>query len=155
MADSSLYAGERLGNRIFKVGRVGFDAGPTDPDANVYVGTFKSERIFPAGPGGLINFRQVSIHVRASDEYVMTVKVFVDDVQTKAINGSPQKVIITNTVSGVSEVTEEIKISKSGSFIQVEITIDSDDIKGIFLIEGIWGHGRIIRKTSGRTGTAT
>lgn len=157
MADSSLYAGERSGTncRIFKVGRVGFDTGTVDPGSNVYTGTFKTERIYPAGPGGLVNFRRVVIHVLASGSYTIKVKVWVDDTQTTLKSGAAQVVSIINTVSGLSEVSEEVKISKVGSFIQVEVTVDSDDVTGVFLIEGIWGRGRIIRQSSGRTGEAT
>lgn len=155
MASSALYAGERSGARVFKVGRVGFDGGTQDLSADVYTGTFRTERIYPAGPGGLVNFRRVVINLLVTGDYEFTVKVWVDDTRTVLGSGATQTVTITGSSNGLSEITEEVEISAEGSHIQVELTVDSDDTSGIFLIEGIWGRGRVIRQTSSRSGEAT
>ena len=99
MAQSSLYAGEKGGARIMKIGRIGFDevVGGGDLGSHVFTGTLRSERV---------------------------------------------------------EVTEEIEIEGTGSHIQIEITADSNDLKGIFLIESIKAKGRVIRLASGRSGVA-
>lgn len=154
MAQSSLFAGERSGARIFKIGRIGFDQGTADLGSNVYTGTFKSERVAPAGPGGLVNFRRVAVHLLSSGTYEITVKVWVDDVRTELGDGSEQTAVISGGLGALSEITEEVEIEAEGSHIQVEVTVDSDDVTGIFLIEGIAARGRVIRQGSARTGEA-
>jgi len=155
MAESSLYAGERDGGRVFQIGRLGFDQGPSDLGANVYTGTFRSERISPAGVGGLVNFRRIAIHLMVSGSYTFTVKIWVDDGRTKLGTDATQEVTITGTAGGLKEVTEEVKIEANGSHCQVEITMDSDDITGIFLIESIRARGRVMRGSSTRGGVAS
>ena len=155
MAESSLYTGERGGARIFKIGRLGFDQGTSDLGSHVYKGTYRTERIAPLGPGGLINFRRVAIHLLSSGTYVFQVKVWVDDVRTQLQDGTDQLVTINGGGGGLSETTEEVEISAEGSHIRVEITLDSDDLGGLFLIESIDARGRPIRKSAARTGDAT
>ncbi len=41
MAESSLYAGERGGGRIFRIGRLGFDQGQSDLATDVYTGVYR------------------------------------------------------------------------------------------------------------------
>ena len=154
MAESSLYAGERNGARVFRIGRIGFDEGPEDPGSTVYTGTFRSERIAPAGAGALINFRRVAIHLMSSGTYTFTVKVWVDDGRTTLASGTEQTVTVTGGGGALSETTEEVEIEGVGSHIQVEIVVDSDDVEGVFLIESILARGRVVRSSSGRTGTS-
>lgn len=154
MASSALYVGERGGARLFKIGRVGFDVGSLDAGLNAYTGTLRSERIFPAGPGGLVNFRRVVVHLMTNGSYEFTVKVWVDDRRTRLGDGSLQNITIAGSASGLSEVSEEIEIDSEGSHIQVEINVDSDDVTGIFLIESVMARGRIIRQSSTRSGEA-
>ena len=155
MAESSLYAGERDGARIFRVGRIGFDGGPQDLDATTYTGTLRTERIAPAGNGSLVNFRRVAIHILSSGTYTFTAKVWVDDEQTTLGTGSVQNISISGGSGSLSESTEEIEIEAEGSHIRVEITANSNQITGIFLIEQITARGRVIRGSSGRTGETT
>lgn len=155
MAQSILYAGERSGARVFKVGRIGYDSGTADLGSHVYTGTYRTERIFPAGPGGLVKFRRVAIHLLASGSYTFTVKVWVDGARTVLGSGSTQTVSITGSPGTLNEVTEEIEIEAMGSSIQVEITVDSDDVTGVFLIEAIMGRGRVVRQSATRTGETT
>ena len=63
MAQSSLYAGEKGGARIMKIGRIGFDEGSGDLGSHVFTGTLRSERVAPAGVGALINFRGIRVIV--------------------------------------------------------------------------------------------
>jgi hypothetical protein len=150
MAKSNLLAGDSAGPRIYRIGRIGFDQGSHDIGTQVYTGVYRTERIAPAGVGALVNFRRVAVHVLASDTYKFTVKVWVDNVRTSANDAPVQTVAISNSVGSLSEVTEEIAIEAEGSHIQIEIIVDSYDITGIFLIEGIRGHGRIARRASSR-----
>ena len=154
MAESSLYTGERGGARIFKIGRLGFDQGTSDLGSHVYTGTYRTERIAPLGPGGLINFRRVAIHLLSSGTYIFTVKVWVDDVRTQLADGTDQLATINAGAGGLTETTEEIEISAEGSHIRIEIQLDSDDLGGLFLIESIEARGRVVRESSTRTGEA-
>lgn len=151
---SSLYAGEHGGPRVFRIGRLGFDTGTSDPDSNVFTGSLKTERMHPAGVGGLVNFRRVDIHILSSGTYTFTVKVWVDDERTQLGDGSTQTITVSGGSGSLSESTEEIEISAVGESIQVEVTVDSDDVAGIFLIEGINARGRVIRQTGSRSGEA-
>lgn len=155
MSQSSLFAGERAGARIFKLGRIGFDSGTQDLGSTVYTGTFKTERAAPAGPGGLVNFRRVAIHLLSSGTYTITVKVWVDDVRTTLADGTTQTVSISGGLGALAEITEEVEIEAEGSHIQVELTVDSDNTTGVFLIEGIAARGRVIRSGSTRSGEAS
>lgn len=155
MAESSLYVGERGGGRIFRVGRIGFDSPGDDLGSHTYTGTYRTERIAPAGRGGLVNFRRIGIHILSSGTYTFTVKIWVDDDRTVDGVGAAQAVTITGGDGALSETTEEVEIDAEGSHIQVEITVDSDDTTGLFLIEGIRARGRRIRRSSGRTGEAS
>lgn len=155
MAESSLYAGERDGGRVFQIGRLGFDQGSSDLTTTVYTGTIRSERIAPAGVGGLVNFRRISIHLLVSGSYTFTVKIWVDDGRTQLGTEATQEVTITGTAGGLKEITEDIKIEANGSHCQVEVTMDSDDITGLFLIEAIRARGRVLRGSSTRSGVAS
>ena len=157
MAQSSLYAGEKGGARIMKIGRIGFDevVGGGDLGSHVFTGTLRSERVAPAGVGALINFRRVAVHIMAYNDYEFTVKVWIDDGRTTRADGTTQTVTVSKTGgSELVEVTEEIEIEGTGSHIQIEITADSNDLKGVFLIESIKAKGRVIRLASGRSGVA-
>lgn len=155
MAESSVYAGERAGNKIFRLGRIGIDSGTADPGSTVYTGTIRTERIAPAGEGALVNFRRVSVHLLVSGSYTFTVKIWVDNGRSTLATGATQTVVITSTDSGLREVTEDIAIEAEGSHIQVEITVDSDDVGGIFLVEKIDARGRAIRGSATRSAEAT
>ena len=157
MAQSSLYAGEKGGARIMKIGRIGFDevVGGGDLGSHVFTGTLRSERVAPAGVGALINFRRVAIHIMSSGTYTFTVKVWIDEGRTTLGSGTTQTVSVTGGSGELAETTQEIEIEGTGSHIQIEVTADSDDLKGIFLIESIKAKGRVIRLASGRSGEAT
>lgn len=75
--------------------------------------------------------------------------------RTQLQDGTDQLVTINGGGGGLSETTEEVEISAEGSHIRIEITLNSDDLGGLFLIESIDARGRPIRKSSTRTGDAT
>lgn len=153
MAESSLYGGERTGGKIFRIGRLGFDQGPSDFGTDVYTGVYRTERVQPAGPGALVNYRRIAIHLLASGTYTFTVKVWVDDGQTSSESG-PQTFTISGNGGNLREVTEEVVIEKEGSHVQVEISVDSNDITGLFLVESISARGRVLRESRTRSGTS-
>lgn len=151
MAGRAIYLGERSGARIFRVGRLGYDSAGTDAGSHAYTGTFRSERVAPAGPDGLINFRRVAIHLYATESYTYTVTVWVDGVQTTLGTGAAQTVTVSRTVTTAGEFTDEIAIAAYGNHIQVQITT-SAGTNAPFLLETISAHGRVIRGTSDRVG---
>lgn len=154
MANSVIYAGEKNGYRVFKFGGLGFATPGDDLEANVYTTTMKTEKIFPAGPGGLVNFRRVAIHFLASGAYQFTVKIWIDGVRTTLGDGTVQTVTVSGTTAS-GEITKEIEVEGEGSHIQVELTMDSDEMTGVFLLESVMGRGRVIRQSSTRTGEVT
>ena len=155
MPESSLYAGERDGARVFRVGRVGFDEGSADLGSHVYRGTYRTERFAPAGNGALINFRRVAIHLLTSGNYRFLVKVWVDESRTTLGGTAVQATVFNNSGGALREVTHEVALEADGSHIQVEIIVDSDDVDGVFLIEGIMARGRIARRSATRTAETT
>lgn len=155
MANSVIFAGEKAGGRIFKFGRLGYTNPGDDLGANTYTSKIKTERVYPAGPGALINFRRVVIHFFGSGPYEFVVKVWVDGVQTTLGDGTAQEVTITGNINTTSEISEEIEIAATGSNIQMEIAMDSDTMIGVFLLEQITARGRVIRQSSTRTGVTS
>lgn len=153
MSGRSIFIGERAGARVFKLGRLGYDAGGSDLSSQVFIGTFRTERIAPAGPAGLINFRRVEIHVNVpAASYEYTVKVYVDNVQTVLGTGVSETVVINRTAAVAGEYTDEVAVQAVGNHIQVEITVDSNDVTTPFMIESITAHGRVLRGTNSRAG---
>ncbi len=106
----------------------------------------------PAGPGCLIMFRRIAIHLLTSGDYEFTVKVWVDNDRTELAAGTEQTFTVTGTGGALREVTKEVAIEAEGSHVQVEISVDSDDVTGLFLVESISARGRVIRKSASRTG---
>jgi hypothetical protein len=152
MAESSLYAGERAGGRIFRIGRLGFDQGSADLEEDVYTGVYRTERVQPAGPGSLVMFRRVAVHLMTSGNYTFSLKVWVDNERTELATGTEQTFTVTGVGGALREVTKEVAIEAEGSHIQVEISVDSDDVTGLFLVESVSARGRVIRESASRTG---
>lgn len=150
MAESSLYSGDRFGPTIYRIGRLGFDQGKYDLGTQPYTGTFRTERVAPAGVGALVNFRRVSIHLMASGHYTMTVRIWVDDERSKLSSGVAQTVVISRSPGVLREITEEVSVEAVGSHIQVEVSVVSDHVDGVFLIESVLARGRVMLLSSGR-----
>lgn len=132
---------------LYRIGRTGFDSGLTDPGGVVYSGVLETERASPAGEHGYVHFRRVGLRLHRSGSFTIEMRVFVDEVQTKLGDGSDQVIIFTKEApaGGLEETLLEADISAAGTFIEVELTIDSDQVDGVFLPEGLEVHIRPIR----------
>lgn len=157
MAKSAVLIGEPDGGKIYQAGRVGFDAGSPvslDSGSQSYTGTLKSERISPAGEGGLCVFRRVALRVLRSGSFEVTMKVYVDDEQTKIYSSGStqvdQAVVISRTNRALGETVIEADLEAVGTFIQVEIVVESGDVTGVFLPESIETHYRPIKAAKSR-----
>lgn len=146
---SNVFAAENTGARIYKVGRVGLDTG-TEDSGGVYTMRLKSEKLSPAGEGGLCSFRRVLLRAFHTGSFSGQIKVYVDGVQTQILVSD----VLTNQVFAFSEGTPvnspaealvEMDIEASGSIIEVEVLVDSDAVVGTFLPESIWVGYRAIR----------
>jgi len=162
MANTVLLVGSTTGGKVYKVGKVGYDSGsgPTyDPETTPFTGTMKTERMSPTGEAGLMRFRRVALRALKNGEYTATFIVWVDDVQTQIYDNtestSPltdQTIVISNPDNDASEgeAILQADIDATGTFIQVQIELESTDIKGFFLPESIEIHGQAIRQTISR-----
>lgn len=155
MPSPVVFVGERSGARIFTLGRIGYDSAGDDLGSHTYTATARTERIFPGGPGALINFRRVVVHILADSTYSITIKVWVDGNRTTDGAGSTQTVTIAGGSGSLSEHTEEAAIEAEGSLIQVEVTVSSDSPTGLFLIEAINARGRVVRRGATRSSEVT
>lgn len=147
-----LFIVEANGARIYKFGRVGFDSGSADPGGN-FTATMRSEKISPAGELGLCHFRRIGFRIFRTGSFTITVKVFVDGVQTKIYDASSNKVdqtiVITKSAPNISpeEAEVEADVDASGTYIEVELTVTSNNIAGLFLPEELNIHFRPIRQS--------
>ena len=152
-----VFAGEQSGNKIYRVGRVGFDSGNTDA-GGAYTGTLRTEKISPLGESGLCYFRRVVLRVFRTGAFTVTFKVYVDGAQTKIFNASSQKVdqtiVVTKAAPTISpdETIVEGEIAGKGTYIEVEMTILSTDGTGVFLPEELEVHFQPLREA--RVGSA-
>jgi hypothetical protein len=149
--------GERNGNRVYRIGSLGLDGGNQDTDGNTYTALLRTDRFSPLGEGGLALFRRVSVRVLRSGAYTITARVYVDDTQTQRYEnvdtGSSlvdQVIVLTNTASALVEDVLQIDVSAQGTHISVELTIDSDDLTGVFLVESMEVHLYPVRPARGR-----
>jgi len=145
-----LFAAEANGSRVYKVGRVGYDTGTQDVGGK-YTGLLRTGKISPAGKDGLCYFRRVAVSVWRTGAYTATLKCWVDGVQTKTwdVNGNAvdQVVVISAGAPTTSPdvAVLEASIMAHGTYIEVEVTVDSDDVSGVFLPEEIEVHYLPIR----------
>lgn len=157
-------AGESGGNRIFRIGRVGWDSGTAD-FGGVYTSTVRTEKQSPAGEDGLTLFRRVYIRTfHYGTNYSGTVKVYVDGVQTKVNKtgaaATDQVELFSNqyfdnTFTPLpTESIQEIAISKAGTYIEVEISLPSNAANGLVMIESILVGHIPIREGRQRVGVA-
>jgi len=149
-----IFAGESDASFLYKIGMVGVDAGPYDTSGvagvtkNVFTGTLKTERFYPAGSDGLCFFRQLALRVWRTGTFSVAIKVWVDDKRTQvyATDGSASDQLIVGTgaehatVGTVEETRIEAGLRARGTSIQVELTVDSDDVSRVFLPETLEIH---------------
>ena len=157
-----IYVPELDGSRIYKVGRVGYETG-TEDARGVYTGFIRSEKISPAGETGWCKFRRVVLRVRHSSTFITTMRVYVDGAQTQTYDqtdmtgGSKldQEVVFTEAAptDPPAETILQIDVSAKGTYIEIELECDSDDVFGTFLPESIEIHYVPVRKA--RRGEAT
>ena len=162
MAGTVVLFGEAGSNKIYKIGKVGYDSGTvatSDPGSTEFTGTLTTERISPAGEDGLVRFRRVALRALKGGEWTVQFTVWVNDVQTQVydntVDSSPladQVITITNDADDLAEgeVIIEADIDATGTYIQVEVVLLSGNIKGYFLPESIEMHGQVIREAVSR-----
>lgn len=137
--------------RIYKFGRVGFDSGLADAGGN-FTATMRTEKISPAGELGLCHFRRVGFRIFRTGSFTVTVKVYVDGVQTKIFDAASaaidQVIVITKAAPAISpeETLVEADINAKGSYIEVDLTVNSNDVGGVFLPEELEIHYRALRQ---------
>lgn len=153
------FVGQLDGSRVYRLGVIGTDTGTADPSSGVYQGRIMTERVSPMGEGGLALFRRAIIRVLKSGVFTATFKVYIDDVQTQIFDATsdqsvliPQVVVVTSTASALKEEIITIDLSQQGTYFQLECTVDSDDLSGVFLIESITAEMYPIRETISRGG---
>lgn len=151
-----IFAAEAGGSRIYKIGRVGLDTGTQDT-GGVYTGVLRTERINPLGEVALLLFRRAVIRIWRTGGYTISMKIFVDGQQTQVYDASgvlqPQSVTFTALPPSVVpvETIVEASINAQGTYAEVEITVDSDDIDGIFLPTELEIHFAPLRRARERT----
>ena len=157
---------ENGGARIFKVGRIGFDTGNPSTgwkDAQdtaqvggfAYTGTIRTEDQSPLGEGGDVLFRRILVRVRRTGGWKLTMKVFVDGVQTQRYDNTVEPaVLVDQTIAfnsadfteppvGEAEVENilEAAVNVEGTFVSLEIKVTStDQVGGYLLIESAEAH---------------
>jgi hypothetical protein len=165
MANTTVLFGEANSDKIYKVGKVGYDSGDPnavteDPNATAFTGTIKTERLSPAGEAGLGRFRRVVLRALKLGSWEVTFTIWVDDVQTQRFDNtvlapdSPTFPLVDQTITVVSDTDDtgegeaiiEADIDAVGTFIQVQVDIVSTDILGYFLPESIEVHLQPIRQ---------
>ncbi|KKL97823.1 hypothetical protein LCGC14_1830570 [marine sediment metagenome] len=159
-----IITGDYSGSRIYTIGRVGYDSAGDD-EGGVFTASLRSERFSPAGEGGLVTFRRIQARIWHTGAFSGIMKAFIDGVQTQIFSSgalvdqsvafsasAPTEVgsdggaetIIEMDVGVLPDVNGNSKGS-SGTYIEVEISVDSDDVTGIFLPESFWIGHRVIR----------
>lgn len=137
--------------RLYKFGRVGFDSGSADPGGN-YTATMRTDKISPAGELGYCHFRRIGFRIYRTGAFTMTVVVYVDGVQTTIYDASSNKVnqsiVITKAAptNSPEETLVEADIDGKGTYIEVELTVVSNTVTGVYLPEGLEVHYRPMRQ---------
>ena len=150
-----VFAAESGGSRVFKIGRVGLDTGTTDT-GGFYTATLKTERISPMGENTLLMFRRVACRVWRTGGFTTTMTVYVDGVQTKIYDTTgalvPQSVIFVAPPPSVSPIESwiESSIQAPGTYIEVQLSVRSDQLTAIFLPAEIEVHFYPIRTAKER-----
>lgn len=147
------------GNRVYAAGRVGLDTGPDDV-GGPYTALMRTERFSPAGEDGLVHFRRVMLRVWHTGAFSGTLRCYVDEAQTQYYVGSTatdQELAfsVDAPVTSPDEALVEMDISAVGTFIQVELEVDSDAITGVFLPESIIVGARVLRPGRQRDASVT
>jgi len=149
-----VFAAQKSGSRIYRIGRVGLDTGSSDT-GGAYTATLKTDKFSPAGEDGLALFRRVALRSLHTGQYTVTMKVFVDGVQTQVYSGGVlvnQTVVFVRAAPTISpaESVEEADIVGQGTHIEVELSVLSTDVTGSFLPETLEVHFHPLRPAKSR-----
>ena len=163
---SFILVGQGDGNKIYQVGRIGYDTNPsgTDTGDKAYTANLETERMSPAGEDALIRIRRVVLRALASKTWTVTMRVYVDDVQTQIWDNDEtsatfgtqidQEIVVSSEAmadASEGEVIIEADVDATGTFLQVHIDILSSDITGYFLPESIETHLQVLRESKSRS----
>jgi hypothetical protein len=155
MATTRVYLGAGDSAKIYRIGQVGFDTGNQDSGAQDYTIKIETERQYPAGRDALVYWRRVAIRINRTAPADVTVKVYVDEVQTQTYTAAgvaqDQTIVFNLTGGGEREDVLEADINAVGSSIRIYIEVTSSDIDGILLFEPIEAHGLVIRPAKSRS----
>jgi hypothetical protein len=155
-----IFACENNGSRLYKIGRVGLDTGAQDT-GGVYKSTLKTERISPLGELAVLVFRRVGIRIWRTGSFTFTVTVFVDGAQTTIFDANGNKIPQTITFTQPTptlppiETMVEASIQAQGTYIEVQMDINSNNITGIFLPAELEVHFYPLRRARERTAQST
>jgi hypothetical protein len=131
-----LYVCPSSGNKLYRVGRIGFDVASQDPGSTDFTGELLTERQSPAGETGEVLYRGAVLRVLLSGTYTFVVRFYVDGTQTVDGEGVNQEVTFTATVGQVlGEYLFEAAFRGKGTYLQIEIEVVSSDVGGVFLPE--------------------
>ena len=162
---SFILVGQGNGPRIYQIGRIGYDTNPsgTDTGDKAYTANLETERMSPGGEDALIRIRRVVLRALALKTWKITMRVYVDDVQTQIWDNDEtsatfgtqidQEIIVeSGPISETSEgeVIIEGDVDATGTYVQVHIDILSSDITGYFLPESMEVHLQPIRESKSR-----
>jgi hypothetical protein len=148
------------GHRIYVAGRVGLDTGPDDV-GGPYTALMRTERFSPAGENALLHFRRVALRVWHTGSFAGTMRVYVDETQTQYYTSAgvltDQELAFSADAPTLTpdETIVEMDINAQGTYIQVELEIESDAITGVFLPETIFVGARVLRPGRQRNASTT
>ncbi len=136
-----VFACDNTGNRIYQIGRVGLDPGGNDT-GGAYTGTLRTERISPLGENALLQFRRIACRIWLTGGYTVTMTAFVNGQQTQVYNSSGvlvnQSIVFTSAGPPVGiippyEAWIEASINATGTYIEMQLSVSSANVTGIFL----------------------
>jgi hypothetical protein len=133
-----VFAAESGGSRVYKVGRVGLESGNQDT-GGPYTATLKTERISPLGLNALLMFRRVACRIWLTGGYTVTMTVYVDGKQTQIYSATgvlmPQAITFAAgpPTTAPIETWIEASIRAPGTYVEVQLVIQSNSLTGIFL----------------------
>jgi len=122
-------------NKIFRVGRIGFDTATQDPNSTDFTGELTTERQSPAGETGEVLYRGAVLRVLLSGSYTFVVRFYVDGVQTVDGEGDDQSISFTGSGKPLGEYLFECAFRAKGTYVQLEIELTASDVDGVFLPE--------------------
>lgn len=133
-----IFAAENGGSRIYKIGRVGLESGSQDT-GGAYTATLKTERISPLGLNALLMFRRVACRIWLTGGYTVTMTCYINGAQTQIydVNGNlqPQSILFTAPAPPIAPIETwiEASIRGAGTYLEVQIVVQSNQVTGIFL----------------------